>query len=182
MANLVDKKCENTEWYTPERVLGPVNAYYESQGLPGIMFDPATSEANPTGATRFLTKADNGLESAWESNAFLNPPYGKEMKDWLFKMKDAAENHVTVMALLPASRWEQEYFQRCVFNSHLDGFVLIRKRLQFIREDGTACKSNPYASLLYGYNVGDWHSFERCMSEIGTVVKGADVECCKEFI
>jgi len=182
MTNLVDKKCESIEWYTPERVLGPVSAYYKSLGLPGIMCDPATSESNPTSADTFFTVKEDGLSQEWGDNSFLNPPYGKVMKDWLAKLRDTTENSKTVIALLPASRWEQEYFQRCVFNEALDGFVLIRKRLQFLRSDGTPCKGNPYASVLYGYNIQKWRVFERCMSEIGTVIKVADVEWCKDFV
>ena len=176
MANFVDKQCENIEWWTPDRVIAPITAYFS-----GIVLDPATAPSNPTNAEHFFTKEENGLLRNWDDGTFLNPPYGPEIKDWIEKLREEALIGHEIIALLPASRWEQHYFQRCVFNEALSGFCMIRKRLQFIDgNEGEVCKSNPYASLLYGYNITQWDWFRDCLSMIGTVVQVDDVSIYEE--
>ena len=168
MANLVDKRCDSIEWHTPDRVLDPVKAYFGGS----IHLDPATAQANPTGARKFYTKSDNGLLHPWADRTFLNPPYGAEMKDWLYKLANEARRGAEIIALLPASRWEQYYFQAHAFNENLSGFVLIRKRVRFINGNtGEVCPSNPYASILFGYNIATWTAFREAMHTIGTVVR-----------
>ena len=171
MANLVDKRCESVEWWTPERVLEPIRKYFN-----GIVLDPATAPSNPTGAEYFFTREDSGLLRGWDDGTFLNPPYGPEMKEWLAKLKKESLEGWEIICLLPASRWEQQYLQECAFNQSLSGMCLIRKRLQFI--DGTkgeTCKSNPYASILYGYNLSQWDLFKDCFSSLGTVLKIGEI-------
>lgn len=176
MSNMVDKSCESVEWWTPERVLSPVKLYFD-----GIRLDPATAPSNPTNADRFLTREEDGLRHEWEDGTFVNPPYGPEIKEWIAKIRDQSLIGHEIIALLPASRWEQQYFQDCVFNEGLSGFCLIRKRLQFI--DGNkdeVCKSNPYASLLYGFNISRWSRFEEVMNYVGTVVQVESIRGHKE--
>ena len=168
MTKPVDKNCKSVEWWTPERVLVPVREYFGGS----ISLDPATAPSNPPKADRFFTSSENGLEMDWEDGTFVNPPYGPEIKDWIRKIKEEAEAGREIIALLPASRWEQQYFQECVFNHRLDWMCLIRKRLQFF--DGNkkeVCKSNPYASVLYGYNISQWRLFRDCMETIGSLAR-----------
>ena len=167
MTNLVDKSCESVEWWTPDRVLDPVREYFS-----GIVMDPATAPSNLTGADHFCTAEDNGLERNWDDGTFLNPPYGPQMRDWLAKLKEESLVGHEIIALLPGSRWEQQYFQESVFNEGLCGFCLVRKRLRFINGNtGEVCPSNPYASLIYGYNLSRWEEFRDIFSTIGTVVR-----------
>ena len=176
MANLVDKNCYSVEWWTPDRVINPVNEYFS-----GIVLDPATDESNPTGAEHFFTRYENGLTRNWDDGTFVNPPYGQVMKDWVLKIREEARIGHEIIALLAASRFEQQYFQECVFSQWLSGFCLIRKRLQFIDgHTGETCKSNPYPSILYGYNISEWDKFRDCMSMIGTVVRVDEVEIHRE--
>lgn len=178
MSNLVDKQCKDTEWWTPESILEPVRRYFRSLGADGIELDPATDVSNPTGAKRIYTGCDQklerlvgkgGLTKPWEDYTFLNPPYGKVMREWLDKVRMEAERGIVMVVLLPASRWEQGYFQKCVFNDNLLGFCMVRKRVKFEKPDGTVCKSNPYASILYAYN-GDFSKFGE-LDRIGTTVQ-----------
>lgn len=60
---------------TPEYVLGPVR-----NDLGGIGLDPCTEPTNPTGADRYFTIDDDGLEHPWIGpnwfpSVFVNPPY-----------------------------------------------------------------------------------------------------------
>lgn len=59
-------------WETPASFLGLVRAV-----MGGIDLDPATKPSNPTGATWFYTKDDDGLTQHWDGRVYLNPPYSK---------------------------------------------------------------------------------------------------------
>ena len=103
------------------------------------------------------------------------------MKEWLAKLREEALIGHEIIALLPASRWEQQYFQECVFNEGLSSICMIRKRLQFIDGNaGVVCKSNPYASILYGYNLSQPDWFANCLGVIGTVAEVGDIQLHKE--
>ena len=71
------------EWWTPLHI---IEACRETMN--GIDLDPAsTAEANErVRATRFYTRADNGLAQPWHGRVFLNFPFGgKNNKAWVQK-------------------------------------------------------------------------------------------------
>jgi hypothetical protein len=99
----------------------------------------------------------SGLEERWDAPTWCNPPYGRELKLWLEKMRLEIYRGVTIIALLPCARREQEYFQSTIASA--SAICLIRKRVDFISSiDGKAVRGNPYASMLLGFNVdhGKW--------------------------
>ena len=153
----------DNSWKTPQKILERVRLYFCSGK---IEFDPASAPDNPTGAERFcagapgtLFAADlpaedlarrNGLEVAWDWPTFLNPPYGRELKDWLAKIRDEARRGTEIVALLPCSRWEQGYLQAALLDA--TAMCLIRGRVAFVSSiDGAAVGGNPYASMLVAW-------------------------------
>jgi site-specific DNA-methyltransferase (adenine-specific) len=161
-----DKTCDYTEWRTPERILEPVREYMGGQ----IRLDPATSEDNPTCAQDWYTPLDDGLVQEWYAPAFVNPPYGKVIRDWVAKIAEEAARGVEIIALLPGQRFEQQYWQDHVFCEQLTAMCMVRKRLAFIKPDGIPAKGNPYGSFLYLYN-GSWSPFSRTFEKVGTCVR-----------
>lgn len=167
--NMADKSSKTAEWYTPERVLGPVRAYFGGK----IPLDPATRADNPTGAVEFFTLRDNGLEQDWGAHdgVFINCPYGAktDFHAFLEKIREEAALGTTIIALLPmGSRFETGYWQRDVLNIELDAICFIRKRLRFIDESGAVGKSNTYGSALYGFNA-DMVRFTLAFSSLGKI-------------
>ena len=170
MTNLVEKKCKDTEWWTPPAIIELVKEYFaiELTGQPRIPLDAATHEANPTGAEEFYCEQGESLD--WLNGTFVNPPYGKEIKAFVRKIRDESEDGELIVALLPGSRWEQKYWQESVFNPYLTGLCFIRKRLRFGKPDGSICKSNPYASILYFYNA-KWSNVLLTFGGLGKCVR-----------
>ena len=163
----------DNSWQTPERELEAVRAYF---GGP-IPFDPATCPENPTKATTFCagppgtmfagSLGDNGLEVEWtgRGGVFVNPPYGRELRDWLRKMTAEATKGCAIIALLPASRWEMDYMHAAL---RVARFVCLRRgRIAFISSaDGKPVKGNPGPSMFLGFNV-DGHRFLDAFRDLG---------------
>lgn len=196
--SLADKTCQSIEWWTPEKILVAVRKFFalrgRHDGFDGaevIELDPATDASNPTKALDFFTKETNGLAQSWslyeccKTNVFVNPPYGREIRDWARKIHAEAIGGQRIVALLPGQRFEQRYWQENLFNERLVALVFIVGRLSFKRPDGTACKGNPYGSFLYVYDqpgTGAFGHAVEAFSHLGMVfpVDGsAIVQCAK---
>lgn len=155
MSGMTDKTCAFTDWRTPSKVLDPVRAYFRACGYEGIELDPATTDDNPVGAGVFYTVAQDGLVQPWAPLAtFVNPPYGRGLRNWCAKIGAEARGGCPLIALLPGQRFEQGYFQDSILRpENLDAIVFIRSRLSFVKPDGSRSKGNPFGSMLYVYNT-----------------------------
>ena len=169
--NLIDKTCNSRVWITPERILGPVREYFAPRG---IELDPATEPNNPTGASQFFTPREDGLSKRWAGNVYLNPPYGREIREWAEKLHREAEAGAHVVALLPPTRTETQYWQDHILIPQLTGVCYVRKRVSFLRTDGTPAKNNTYSSILLVYN-GDWRRLGECFGELGKCMKNGGI-------
>ena len=152
MTNLVDKICATSEWFTPPEILIPVRALFGGR----IDLDPCTTENNPTGAMSFYTKQDYAAAlTAWTcyDSVFCNPPYGKEMYDWIERVVTTASYGTQAVLLLAASsRWDQAKWQR-IFSPALSAMCMPIGRVKFLNSEGVRKKNNPYPSLLFFYNT-----------------------------
>lgn len=172
MSKPVDKDCKSIEHYTPKIVVQAVHNYFVLRGWSsGIQLDPATANDNPTGAHLFYTKETNGLDKSWHSGTFVNPPYGREIREWVTKIIEEAKQGKEIVALLPVSRSEQAYWQK-LWNASLTGHVELRKRQSFLHrsDDGskyTPAKGNPYSSQLLCYN-GTFNHCVKAFRHLGT--------------
>lgn len=96
----VHYSSDSPEWYTPtliiertERVLGAID------------LDPCSNVGTANvPAARHYTWADDGLSQFWQGRVYMNPPYGREIGDWVDKLREAYEtgNVSEAIALLPA--------------------------------------------------------------------------------
>ena len=172
-ANMVDKNCKSTVYITPERIMKPVRDYFGGQ----IVLAPATEPSNPQNAKEFCTGApeSDGLAISWVNGTFINPPYGKLLRPFLEKIHEEAEDGHEIIALLPASRWEQFYWQRDVFNPNLTGLCFVRKRVNFLRPTGEVAQGNPHGSIVCLYN-GMWSPFRKHFGDIGFCTRFTNIE------
>ena len=152
---------------TPESILAPVRQYFGRC----IPLDPATTKNNPTKALKFFTAEDDGLQQAWTADAFVNPPYGKIIREWCRKIDEEAQRGLSIIALLPcgSGRPGTRYWQDHILTCHLKTICYVRGRVAFLKPDGTPVANNTYPSHLLGFNV-DRARFRECFGHLGKVL------------
>jgi site-specific DNA-methyltransferase (adenine-specific) len=125
----------SNEWATPQAFFDRLNRVFQ------FTLDPACTRENAKCA-RYYTQEDNGLAHSWlGERVFLNPPYSREIAQWVAKARQEAEQGALVVGLLPArtdTRWWHE---------HVQGHAEIRflaGRLKF----GNSESSAPFPSAI----------------------------------
>lgn len=89
-------KNERTDWGTPDWLYNELDAEF------GFELDPCSSDENHK-CQRWFTEKDDGLAQPWApAVVFMNPPYGRAIKEWVKKARDEADAGATVVCLIPA--------------------------------------------------------------------------------
>jgi hypothetical protein len=144
------------EWFTPPNIVERAVAL-----LGAIDLDPCSnSQGHPNvPAARHYTRAQNGLERSWYGRVYLNPPYGRAIRQWVQKLVRAYElGQVTeALALLPA-RTDTGWFQLVAQYP----ICFVRGRLRFSGAEHAA----PFPSMLV-YVGPDPENFARVFADIG---------------
>lgn len=120
-------------WATPQDFFDRYDAMFNFE------LDVCASPENAKCA-RFFTEADDGLSQKWEGACWMNPPYGKTIKQWMAKAYEASLRGATVVCLVPArtdTAWWHEYAMR-------GQIEFIRGRLKF----GGHQNSAPFPSAV----------------------------------
>lgn len=126
-------------WATPEWF---VEQCVEEFGT--FDLDPASNGKNAK-AKRYFTQEDDGLAQEWKADrVWLNPPYGRVLKDWVAKSLNEFDNGNAkkIVMLLPArtdTRWFWSFYQRTDVEVRF-----IKGRLKF----GGSKNSAPFPSML----------------------------------
>ena len=89
---------------------------------------------------KFFSEEDDGLKQRWDGVCWMNPPYGREIGQWMQKALRSSAEGATVVCLVPArtdTNWWHEYASK--------GEVrFIRGRLRF----GQSKNSAPFPSAV----------------------------------
>lgn len=121
------------EWETPVDFFGKLDSEF------GFDLDVCATPENAKCA-RYYTKEDDGLEKEWTGVCWMNPPYGREIGEWMKKAYESAQSGATVVCLVPAwtdTGWWHDYAMR--------GEVrFVRGRLKF---NGLNCNA-PFPSAV----------------------------------
>ncbi len=113
--------------------------------------DAAATDKSAKCATYYTPETD-GLKAPWDvSNGavFCNPPYGREIGNWVRKAYEEAQNGTTIVLLIPA-RTDTAYFHDYIYGKAEIRFV--RGRLRFTDEDKKAYGCAPFPSMVVIYN------------------------------
>jgi phage N-6-adenine-methyltransferase len=90
---------------------------------------------------RYFSPERDGLKQDWTGVCWMNPPYGREIGEWVAKAFESARNGATVVCLLPA-RTDTAWWHTYVMEATEVRFV--RGRLRF----GGAENSAPFPSAV----------------------------------
>ena len=124
------------EWPTPIKLFEELDKEFN------FNLDPCADHDNHKCA-RYYTKEDDGLSKIWggSDRIFMNPPYGRNLGQWVKKARESAEqNGALIVALLPA-RTDTKWFLDVMKASEIR---FIRGRLKF----GDGKRGAPFPSII----------------------------------
>lgn len=94
-----------------DRATHPSHFDIWSKRFGGFTLDVAAAAHN-TKCERYFTREDNGLDQPWAGErVWMNPPYS-DIEPWMVKAWEEWPRTRGIVALLPANRTEQTWWQR----------------------------------------------------------------------
>jgi len=156
---------QTVEHYTPETIIAPTVAC-----LGEIDLDPCSDGGEPPNvpAHTHYTAADDGLTHPWHGRVYMNPPYGREIGDWVEKLcaEHEAGRVTEAIALLP-SRTDTQWWRR--LRMYLVCFV--QGRLTFVGSQDPA----PFPSAVF-YLGQDTARFCCAFGQLGDIYRRIETE------
>ena len=97
MADLTKERfaAKSVEYETPLSLFDPLNKEF------CFTTDVCSTHDNKKVAHHW-TKEEDGLSQKWEGVCWCNPPYGREMPNWIRKAIEASKEGTTTVMLIPA--------------------------------------------------------------------------------
>jgi phage N-6-adenine-methyltransferase len=121
------------EWPMPDNVFQALNERYR------FTLDACATPDN-TKCDRYFTAEQDALRQQWTGTVFCNPPYGREIGQWLKKAWQSAQAGATVVCLVPARTDTAWWHSVCMKGD----IFFIRGRLKF----GDSENSAPFPSAV----------------------------------
>jgi phage N-6-adenine-methyltransferase len=139
-------KSTSGEWDTPQTFYDKLNKGF------GFSLDPCATRGN-TKCKKYFTEAQNGLLQDWGGHrVFVNPPYGRNIGDWIKKgLEESTKPHTTVVILVPArtdTRWWHDYVMKA------KEVHLVRGRLTF----GASTSPAPFPSAVIVFHTATFYT------------------------
>ncbi len=132
---------DSNEWYTPPEIVSSVLEVFGE-----IDLDPCSnSHVNPNiPAKRHFTKDDDGLSKSWWGKVYMNPPYGRDVRQWVEKIySEFKDGNVSEAIVLVAGRIDTQWFN-----------ILAKAGFIWCAIEGRLCFSNcennaPFPSVVF---------------------------------
>jgi phage N-6-adenine-methyltransferase len=127
---------KTNEWSTPQDFYNKLATEF------AFTLDPCCTP--PTAKCKaYYTEEDDGLSKSWEGHTvFMNPPYGRGIKDWIHKAYEEGKKDNTVVVALIPSRTDTKYWHACCMNAKSIRFI--KGRLKF----GDSKNAAPFPSAV----------------------------------
>ena len=125
---------QTDQWSTPQKTFDELHAEFHFE------LDVCADEHNAK-CRRYFTKEIDGLKQEWSGVCWMNPPYGREISQWMAKAYESSLKGATIVCLVPArtdTNWWHEYAAKA------KEIRFIRGRLKF----GSAKNSAPFPSAI----------------------------------
>ena len=134
------------DWCTPQ------DFFDELDGEFVFALDAAATKKSAK-CIRYFTPEDDGLKQPWDVPpgyaVFCNPPYGRQIGEWVKKAYDeSVRTEGTIVLLIPA-RTDTKYFHQYIYGKAEIRFV--EGRLKFTDEDGNSYGPAPFPSMVVIY-------------------------------
>ena len=127
-------------WATPQDFFDELNAEFHFD------LDVCADEINHK-CDKYYTKEQDGLTMPWKGIVWCNPPYGREIGQWVRKALFASVNGATVVMLSPA-RTDTKWFHDYIYKRDNVEIRFVRGRLKF----GNSKNSAPFPSMVVVFN------------------------------
>ena len=130
----------SNEWNTPDDLYNILDKEFN------FTLDPCTNGLNNK-CEFYYTEKENGLIQDWSKDiVFMNPPYGRQISQWIEKAYNESLKGSKVVCLIP-SRTDTKYWHDFIFNKASE-IRFIKGRLKF----GNSKNSAPFPSAIIVYN------------------------------
>lgn len=137
---------ENNEWQTPQWFFDYLNKRYE------FSIDLAASDKNSK-CGFYFTKEQNALIQEWHKLKgwlWCNPPYGRNLPEWIEKAFIESQMGAKIVMLIPASVGTK-YWASYIINK-VSSITFITGRIKFDDPNGTIQDPPKYDSALIIFN------------------------------
>lgn len=124
-------------WGTPQAIFDELNKEFH--------FDVDVCAVKENAKCKnYFSPEKNGLNQEWNGTVWMNPPYGRLIKDWTKKAYDSYIEGATVVCLLPA-RTDTQWFQRHCLGGEIR---FIEGRIKFVDINGNGNRPAPFPSII----------------------------------
>ena len=121
---------KNLNWCTPPEFFDELDQEFH------FNLDPAATDKCAKCAKYFTPETD-GLKADWGgSRVFCNPPYGRNIGEWVKKGYEESQKPGTVVVMLIPARTDTSYYHDYIFGGKADEVRFLRGRLYFTDEEG----------------------------------------------
>lgn len=133
---------KTAEWTTPQNFYDRLDQEF------GFTLDPCSTDTTAK-CSSYYTEADDGLSQSWAGHSvFMNPPYGRSIKNWIRKAYEESQKpNTVVVALIPARTDTRYWHDYCMEASEIR---FIKGRLKF----GDSKNSAPFPSAVVVFGSG----------------------------
>ena len=138
------------QWATPQYFFDELNSEFN------FTLDPCADDYNHK-CKKYFTKEMNGLSQSWKNErVFCNPPYGKEIGDWVKKCYEEVLDGCELAVMLIPARTDTKYFHNYIYKKATE-IRFIKGRLKF----GDAKNSAPFPSMVVIFKRGELNDRDR---------------------
>ena len=125
------------EWATPQEFFDTLNEEFN------FTLDPCALPHNAK-CDKYYTPLDDGLKQDWGGETvFCNPPYGRQICDWVRKCSEEARKKDTIVVALIPARTDTRYFHQYIYQKAKE-IRFLKGRLKF----GGCKNSAPFPSMI----------------------------------
>ena len=114
----------SVEWETPQDFFNTLNDEFN------FTLDVCALQETAK-CDRYYTPIQNGLLKPWKGSCWMNPPYNKDVRRWVAKAWETAQEGHTVVALLQCRSGDTKWWHNFVMRSSEVRFVKDRLHFSF---------------------------------------------------